>query len=80
MDDCIFSGRFPSKAEARQAVWDALVKKRVARFPFPTKGRIPNFEGASAPAEKFVYTAVGCTNEHPAVAQRHARWGSVVNK
>jgi hypothetical protein len=30
----------------------------------------------SIPAEKFVYTAGGRTNEHPAVAQCHARWGS----
>lgn len=30
----------------------------------------------STPAEKFVYTAGGRTNEHPAVAQCQARWGS----
>jgi putative SOS response-associated peptidase YedK len=30
----------------------------------------------SIPAEKFVYTAGGCTNEHPGVAQCRARWGS----
>jgi hypothetical protein len=32
--------------------------------------------GTSVSAEKFVYTAGGCTNEHPAVAQCQARWGS----
>ena len=39
--------KFKTKAEARQAVWDALVEARVARFPFPTHGRIPNFERGS---------------------------------
>jgi 5-formyltetrahydrofolate cyclo-ligase len=38
--------KFKTKAEARQAVWDALVEARVARFPFPNHGRIPDFEEA----------------------------------
>jgi 5-formyltetrahydrofolate cyclo-ligase len=77
MDDCIFSGRFPSKAEARQAVWDALVKKRVARFPFPTKGRIPNFEGARKAAERLlahpVFAGVKCVKVNPDTPQRYIR-------
>ena len=72
-----FSGRFPSKAEARQAVWDALVKKRVARFPFPTKGRIPNFEGARKAAERLlahpVFAGVECVKVNPDTPQRYIR-------
>jgi hypothetical protein len=40
--------------------------------PLPSTSRTE----ASIPAEKFVYTAGGRTNEHPTVAQCHARWGS----
>lgn len=46
-------GRFDSKGAARQAVWDALSESRVARFPFPPHGRIPNFDGAREAAERL---------------------------
>ena len=39
--------RFSSKADARQWAWDALNERRLARFPFPPHGRIPNFAGAA---------------------------------
>jgi hypothetical protein len=32
-------GTYASKQEARQAVWDALQRERVACFPFPPHGR-----------------------------------------
>lgn len=35
-----------SKQEARQAVWDRLKNEKLAAFPFPPHGRIPNFRGA----------------------------------
>ncbi|WP_447979205.1 5-formyltetrahydrofolate cyclo-ligase [Candidatus Nitrospira bockiana] len=38
--------RRPGKAEIRQAIWDRLQRERLARFPFPPHGRIPNFHGA----------------------------------
>lgn len=44
------SSRFRSKQEARQAVWDRLVEEKLARFPFPPHGRIPNFVGAKEAA------------------------------
>ena len=34
------------KARIRQQVWDHLEAARIARFPFPPHGRIPNFAGA----------------------------------
>jgi 5-formyltetrahydrofolate cyclo-ligase len=47
---------FEQKAEARTAVWDTLEAEGVARFPFPPHGRIPNFEGAAAAAERLFET------------------------
>ncbi|MDR4494187.1 MAG: 5-formyltetrahydrofolate cyclo-ligase [Nitrospirales bacterium] len=45
--------RFSKKDEARQAVWDRLQNERVARFPFPPHGRIPNFAGAEQAAKRL---------------------------
>jgi 5-formyltetrahydrofolate cyclo-ligase len=45
--------RFTAKDEAREAVWDRLQAERLARFPFPPHGRIPNFAGAKAAAKRL---------------------------
>jgi 5-formyltetrahydrofolate cyclo-ligase len=44
---------FAAKDEARQAVWDRLEAERLARFPFPPHGRIPNFAGAGQAAARL---------------------------
>lgn len=44
---------FDSKDEARDWVWNALQREKAARFPFPPHGRIPNFKGAEAAAERL---------------------------
>lgn len=44
---------FASKDEARRFVWDRLQSQKVARFPFPPHGRIPNFADAGAAARKL---------------------------
>ncbi|MEF8828853.1 MAG: 5-formyltetrahydrofolate cyclo-ligase [Haloarcula sp.] len=46
------------KQTIREAVWDALEERGVARFPFPPHDRIPNFEGASEAAQRLTETAV----------------------
>src|SRR5438309_1367452 len=46
--------RYGDKVAARKAVWDTLQAKRVARFPFPPHGRIPNFAGARQAAERLL--------------------------
>lgn len=46
-------GSFANKDAARQAVWDRLQAERLARFPFPPHGRIPNFAGAREAAERL---------------------------
>ena len=45
--------RFVNKDAARKAVWDKLQAKRLARFPFPPHGRIPNFTGAEEAARRL---------------------------
>ena len=45
--------QFADKDEARQAVWDRLQAERLARFPFPPHGRIPDFAGARDAAERL---------------------------
>lgn len=70
---------FSDKAEARSAVWKALVAHKAARFPFPLKGRIPNFEGADRAAARLlahpVFTSARCVKVNPDSPQRYVRKG-----
>jgi len=47
---------FDTKERARTHVWDTLEVEGIARFPFPPHGRIPNFNGARAAAERLMET------------------------
>jgi 5-formyltetrahydrofolate cyclo-ligase len=44
---------FESKSQARDWVWTELRQRGAARFPFPIRQRIPNFEGAERCAERL---------------------------
>lgn len=44
-----------NKDEIRQQVWTKLEEEKLGRFPFPLKGRIPNFKGAEKAAQ-FVFS------------------------
>lgn len=44
---------FNSKRAAREYVWNTLKERKLARFPFPVHGRIPNFKGAEAAARRL---------------------------
>jgi 5-formyltetrahydrofolate cyclo-ligase len=44
------------KPALRERTWDALEDSGEARFPFPPHGRIPNFAGADAAAERLAQT------------------------
>jgi len=48
----------PTKDELRGDVWDELEESGDARFPFPPRGRIPNFAGAERAAERLAETDV----------------------
>jgi 5-formyltetrahydrofolate cyclo-ligase len=71
--------RLSDKADARQAVWKALVEHSVARFPFPLKGRIPNFEGADRAAALLLdhpaFQSAKCVKVNPDSPQRYVRKG-----
>ena len=41
------------KQAIRERVWDDLEASGEARFPFPPRGRIPNFAGAAAAADRL---------------------------
>ncbi|WP_327052744.1 5-formyltetrahydrofolate cyclo-ligase [Halomicrococcus gelatinilyticus] len=41
------------KQDLRERVWDGLEDAGEARFPFPPHGRIPNFAGADAAADRL---------------------------
>ncbi|MGZ0188424.1 MAG: 5-formyltetrahydrofolate cyclo-ligase [Alphaproteobacteria bacterium] len=38
--------RFPDKQAAREHVWERLDAEKLAAYPLPPRGRIPNFKGA----------------------------------
>ncbi|WP_256391995.1 5-formyltetrahydrofolate cyclo-ligase [Natronoarchaeum rubrum] len=44
------------KQELRDRVWDELEDSGEARFPYPPHGRIPNFAGADAAADRLAET------------------------
>ncbi len=45
--------RFDNKASARDHVWAELENRKLAAYPFPARGRIPNFRGAREAAERL---------------------------
>jgi 5-formyltetrahydrofolate cyclo-ligase len=65
-----------AKAELRQDVWSAMSAARVARFP-GAAGRIPNFSGAEAAAERLRaldgWQAAGTLKANPDSAQLPVR-------
>jgi 5-formyltetrahydrofolate cyclo-ligase len=69
--------RYRDKSTARKAVWDTLQAKRVARFPFPPHGRIPNFAGARQAAERLlahpIFKRVRVIKVNPDSPQRWVR-------
>jgi 5-formyltetrahydrofolate cyclo-ligase len=65
-----------AKAELRQEIWSAMRAAKVARFP-GAEGRIPNFTGAEAAAERLrgldTWTAAGTLKANPDSAQLPVR-------
>jgi 5-formyltetrahydrofolate cyclo-ligase len=47
-----------SKQAVRERIWDRLERERIARFPLPPHGRIPNFAGAEEAARRLVQLPV----------------------
>jgi 5-formyltetrahydrofolate cyclo-ligase len=41
------------KQQLREKIWDEMGRSRIAVFPLPCRGRIPNFKGAEVAAERL---------------------------
>ena len=71
------SSAFRSKESARQAVWDRMVQCKVACFPFPPHGRIPNFVEAKQAAERLfqleIFRKARRIKVNPDAPQRYVR-------
>lgn len=65
------------KKRIREAVWRILEERRVATFPLPVKGRIPNFKGAEEAAELLCrsreYSEARVVKVNPDSPQRRVR-------
>lgn len=48
--------RFEDKASARNHVWGELERQKLGAYPFPVRGRIPNFRGAKEAADRLFET------------------------
>lgn len=73
------SARFADKAQAREWVWGRLREAHAARFPFPIRGRIPNFAGADEAAVRLLshpaFASARCVKVNPDSPQRAVRKG-----
>ncbi len=73
---------FDSKRAAREAVWDALAESGDARYPFPPRGRIPNFKGADRAAARLLdlplFSGARRIKVNPDAPQRFVREGALV--
>ncbi|HEY5647787.1 MAG TPA: 5-formyltetrahydrofolate cyclo-ligase [Pseudomonadales bacterium] len=69
---------FDSKAAARGWAWDRLQAERLARFPFPPHGRIPNFVGADLAAQRLFaepeWREARAIKVNPDSPQKHVRY------
>ncbi|MFB6375911.1 MAG: 5-formyltetrahydrofolate cyclo-ligase, partial [Bradymonadaceae bacterium] len=68
---------FDTKDAARRHAWQTLTDRGAARFPYPVEGRIPNFDGAEAAAERLfehpLFANVDCIKVNPDSPQKYVR-------
>jgi 5-formyltetrahydrofolate cyclo-ligase len=70
---------YSDKTAARSAVWRALEDEGQAAYPFPPRGRIPNFKGADLAARRLLEHPWFASIKHIKVnpdAPRSSRCGS----
>ncbi len=67
-----------AKAEARRRVWQLLEERKLARFPRPVHGRIPNFAGSEEAARRLAslpeFDAARVVKVNPDAPQRLVRY------
>lgn len=68
------SPNFKSKEDVRKFVWDTMVRRKIAIFPFPPHNRIPNFVGANIAAKRILdleeYVSANVIKVNPDSPQR----------
>lgn len=68
---------YPTKDAARTEIWNRLQDEKLAAFPFPPHGRIPNFKGAGEAARRLfdipVYAKAKRIKVNPDSAQAAVR-------
>ena len=71
------NANYPTKQSARQAIWDRLKTEKLAAFPFPPHGRIPNFKGAKDAALRLFdepeWRDAKCIKVNPDSPQKYVR-------
>jgi 5-formyltetrahydrofolate cyclo-ligase len=71
------TANYPNKKSARQAIWDRLKTEKLAAFPFPPHGRIPNFKGAKDAALRLFdepeWRDAKCIKVNPDSPQKYVR-------
>ncbi|HLG69469.1 MAG TPA: 5-formyltetrahydrofolate cyclo-ligase [Chloroflexota bacterium] len=69
------------KAAARQRVWQLLEEQKLARFPRPVRGRIPNFAGSEVAERRLAalpeFEAAGVVKVNPDAPQRMVRYAAL---
>jgi len=72
---------YPDKMTARSAVWRALDDQGQAAYPFPPRGRIPNFKGAELAARRLLdhpwFASVKHLKANPDAPQLPVRVGAL---
>ncbi|MBM3269462.1 MAG: 5-formyltetrahydrofolate cyclo-ligase [Candidatus Sericytochromatia bacterium] len=73
---------FPTKQAAREAAWEALAASGAARYPFPPRNRIPNFQGADRAAARLLdlplFLGARRIKVNPDAPQRYVRIGALL--
>lgn len=70
-----------AKAQAREQVWRVLEDQKLARFPRPVRGRIPNFAASDVAARKLAalpeFEAATVVKVNPDAPQRLVRYAAL---
>jgi 5-formyltetrahydrofolate cyclo-ligase len=69
------------KAEGRRQVWQSLEERKLARFPRPVRGRIPNFARSEEAARRLAalpeFEAASVVKVNPDAPQRLVRYAAL---
>jgi 5-formyltetrahydrofolate cyclo-ligase len=77
----VVSSPAEAKAAARKRIWQLLEERKLARFPRPVRGRIPNFAGSEEAARRLAalpeFEAARVVKVNPDAPQRMVRYAAL---